>query len=70
MTPLPIKVIEEARRRLLEKHGAAIEGYLPKGAFKSKEELDFVRGLSKQQAGGGLSKQQAGGSTPKKADAV
>ncbi|CAM9721801.1 unnamed protein product [Scytosiphon promiscuus] len=40
------RVVEEARRRLLEQHGAAVEGFLPKGALKSREELDLVRDLS------------------------
>lgn len=44
---LPSQVVDEARRRLLERHGAAVEGYLPKGALKSKDELDYVRELSR-----------------------
>lgn len=40
------QVVEEARRRLLKQHGAAVEGFLPKGALKSKEELDLIRDLS------------------------
>lgn len=43
------QVIEEARRRLLEQHGAAVEGYLPKGALKSRDELELVRDLSSKQ---------------------
>lgn len=39
-------MVEEARRRLLEQHGAAVEGYLPKGSLKSKDELELVRDLS------------------------
>lgn len=42
------QVIEEARRRLLKQHGAAVEGYLPKGALKSRDELEYVRGLSRR----------------------
>lgn len=42
--------MEEARRRLLEQHGAAVEGYLPKGALKSKDELEYVRDLSRRHA--------------------
>lgn len=44
-------MVEEARRRLLEQHGAAVEGYLPKGAFKSKDELEYVRDLSSKGTG-------------------
>lgn len=44
------QVVEEARRRLLEQHGAAVEGYLPKGALKSKDELEYVRDLSRRHA--------------------
>lgn len=40
------QVVEEARRRLLEQHGAAVEGYLPKGSLKSRDELELVRDLS------------------------
>ncbi|CAN0212563.1 unnamed protein product, partial [Hapterophycus canaliculatus] len=40
------RVVEEARRRLLEQHGAAVEGFLPKGALKSRDELDLIRDLS------------------------
>lgn len=47
-----LQVIEEARRRLLQQHGAAVEGYLPKGALKSKDELEYVRELSRQHANG------------------
>lgn len=43
-----MKVVEEARRRLLEQHAAAVEGYLPKGALKSKDELEYVRDLSRR----------------------
>lgn len=39
-------MVEEARRRLLEQHGAAVEGYLPKGSLKSRDELELVRDLS------------------------
>lgn len=42
------QVIEEARRRLLKQHGAAVEGYLPKGALKSRDELEYVRDLSRR----------------------
>lgn len=42
------QVVEEARRRLLEQHGAAVEGYLPKGSLKSRDELELVRDLSKK----------------------
>lgn len=46
------KVVAEARRRLLEQHGAGVEGYLPKGALKSKDELEYVRELSKRHTNG------------------
>ncbi|CAM9106535.1 unnamed protein product [Ectocarpus sp. 8 AP-2014] len=46
------RVVEEARRRLLEQHGAAVEGYLPKGALKSRDELEWVRDLSNKKADG------------------
>ncbi|CAM9367681.1 unnamed protein product [Ectocarpus fasciculatus] len=46
------RVVEEARRRLLEQHGAAVEGYLPKGALKSRDELELVRDLSNKRADG------------------
>lgn len=42
------QVVEEARRRLLEQHGAAVEGYLPKGSLKSRDELELVRDLSRK----------------------
>ncbi|KAG5187034.1 tumor suppressor, Mitostatin-domain-containing protein [Tribonema minus] len=42
-------VVAEARKRLLEQHAAALEGYLPKGAVKSAEELEYVRKLAAQQ---------------------
>lgn len=42
------QVVEEARRRLLKQHGAAVEGYLPKGALKSRDELEYVRDLSRR----------------------
>lgn len=42
------KVVEEARKRLLEKHASALQGYLPKGALKSKDELKYVQELTKQ----------------------
>lgn len=45
-------MVEEARRRLLEQHAAAVEGYLPKGALKSKAELEYVRELSKRHTNG------------------
>lgn len=41
-------MVEEARRRLLKQHGAAVEGYLPKGALKSRDELEYVRDLSRR----------------------
>ncbi|CAN0391805.1 unnamed protein product [Ectocarpus sp. 12 AP-2014] len=47
------RVVKEARRRLLEQHGAAVEGYLPKGALKSRDELELVRDLSNKRDGGG-----------------
>lgn len=47
-----VQVVEEARRRLLEQHGAAVEGYLPKGALKSRDELELVRDLSNKKADG------------------
>ncbi|CAN0139233.1 unnamed protein product [Ectocarpus sp. 4 AP-2014] len=46
------RVVKEARRRLLEQHGAAVEGYLPKGALKSRDELELVRDLSNKKADG------------------
>lgn len=39
-------MVEEARRRMLKEHGAAVEGFLPKGALKSRDELDLIRDLS------------------------
>lgn len=45
-------MVAEARRRLLEQHGAGVEGYLPKGALKSKDELEYVRELSKRHTNG------------------
>lgn len=47
-----LQVVAEARRRLLEQHGAGVEGYLPKGALKSKDELEYVRELSKRHTNG------------------
>lgn len=47
-------MVEEARRRLLAQHGAAVEGYLPKGALKSKDELEYVRDLSRRQQTGAV----------------
>jgi len=44
-----LKVVQEARRRLLEEHAAALEGYLPKGVFKSEEDLEVVRRARGQQ---------------------
>lgn len=42
------RVVEEARRKLLMEHAAALQGYLPKGVLQSREDLDLIR-----QAGGG-----------------
>lgn len=54
-------MVEEARRRLLEQHGAAVEGYLPKGALKSRDELDYVRDLSRRRADAGGAESDAVG---------
>ena len=37
------RVVEEARRKLLMEHAAALQGYLPKGVLRSKEDLELVR---------------------------
>lgn len=44
------RVVAEARRKLLEEHGAMLEGYLPKGVFKSEEDLAVVRAARERQA--------------------
>eukprot|EP00948_MAST-09A_sp_MAST-9A-sp1_P003047 g3047.t1 len=36
------RVVAEARMRILQAHAPALKGFLPKGAFKSKEEFDLV----------------------------
>ncbi|CAE7259790.1 MNS1 [Symbiodinium sp. KB8] len=38
------RVVAEARRRLLLEHATALEGYLPKGVFKSEEDVRLVQG--------------------------
>jgi len=40
------KVVAEARRRLLEEHAAKLNGYLPKGVIKSKEDQLIIKGSS------------------------
>lgn len=42
------RVVEEARRKLLMEHAAALQGYLPKGVLQTKDDLELVRA-----AGGG-----------------
>ena len=37
------KVIQEARKRLLEEHASRLKGYMPGGAFASEEEYDLFR---------------------------
>ena len=37
------QVVQEARKRLLAEHAAKLQGFLPKGIIKSKEEWDYVQ---------------------------
>ena len=37
------KVIQEARKRLLEEHAQKLEGYMPKKVFENQEELQRFR---------------------------
>lgn len=47
------RVVEEARRKLLMEHAAALQGYLPKGVLRSKEDLDLVRRAGAGNGAGG-----------------
>lgn len=38
-----LRVIKEARKRLLEEHAAKLEGYMPNGAFNTPEELEVFQ---------------------------
>lgn len=38
-----LRVIKEARKRLLEEHAAKLEGYMPNGAFSTNEELEVFQ---------------------------
>jgi hypothetical protein len=38
------RVVEEARRRLLEEHAATLAGFLPKGVLKTAEDLKYIVG--------------------------
>lgn len=47
------RVVEEARRRLLEEHASMLQGYLPKGVIRSKEDLDLINRAAGAGAGRG-----------------
>ena len=47
------RVVEEARRKLLMEHAAALQGYLPKGVLRSKEDLELVRRAGAGNGAGG-----------------
>lgn len=46
------KVIQEARKRLLEEHAAKLDGYMPGGVFSSNDEYDLFQNV----AAGGVHK--------------
>ena len=37
------KIIEEARKRILQAHAAQLQGYLPKGVLQKESDLEFLR---------------------------
>ena len=43
------RVIQEARKRLLEEHAAKLEGFMPGGAFGNKEEFELFQTVANQQ---------------------
>lgn len=43
------RVIQEARKRLLEEHAAKLEGYLPSGAFDNREEYELFQAVANGQ---------------------
>jgi hypothetical protein len=43
------RVIQEARKRLLEEHAAKLEGFMPGGAFGNKEEYELFQNVAQQQ---------------------
>ncbi|CAM9181362.1 unnamed protein product [Chrysoparadoxa australica] len=47
-------VVEEARKRLLEKHADVLNECLPKGTLNSKDELNYVRSLALKHGGDGI----------------
>lgn len=42
------RVIQEARKRLLEEHAAKLEGYMPGGAFSNKDEYELFQNVANQ----------------------
>jgi hypothetical protein len=38
-----LRVVAEARKRLLQQHAATLKGFLPKGAIQNEEEAEIVR---------------------------
>ncbi len=45
------RVIQEARKRLLEEHAAKLVGYMPTRVFESKEELEHFNSAAAQNSG-------------------
>jgi hypothetical protein len=43
------RVIQEARKRLLEEHAAKLEGFMPGGAFGNKEEFELFQTVANNQ---------------------
>lgn len=43
------RVIQEARKRLLEEHAAKLEGFMPSGAFGNREEFELFQNVANQQ---------------------
>merc|ERR1712000_17618 len=43
-----LRVIREARKRLLEEHAAKLEGYMPTGAFSNKEEYEVFQKVASE----------------------
>lgn len=44
------RVIQEARKRLLEEHAAKLEGFMPGGAFGNREEYELFQTVANQQS--------------------
>lgn len=42
------QIIEEERQRLLDEHAAKLAGYMPKGVFRNKMEVDNLVGLDSE----------------------